>query len=377
MTVISAAAHHTHAPADEDSAIQISGLVAAYNGRPVVHGVNLTIAQGEHVSLLGPSGCGKSTTLRCIAGLETPIAGRISIGSRVVFANDENINVTPDRRDLAMVFQSYAVWPHMSVFGNVAYGPRLRGIRGLELTDKVERTLSIVGLEDFSHSRATQLSGGQQQRVALARSFATDPKALLLDEPLSNLDAQLRIRMRRELRALQRSLGLTTLYVTHDQEEAIALSDRIVVMDQGRICQIGPPEQVYHRPASLSVARFLGVQNLLPGELRRVADDWQFTTNSGATINCAAPDRPLSQQSTAGWLAIRATQLRLSAAGMAEGGWPGVVDDSTWLGEHTEYTITSPAGTFAVRSSAATRYRPGDAIELSVPAADAVPILET
>ncbi|MBV8394009.1 MAG: ABC transporter ATP-binding protein, partial [Alphaproteobacteria bacterium] len=219
-----------------------------------VDGIDLAIEDGEFLTLLGPSGCGKTTTLRMVAGLERNDTGRIAIGGRLVSDAATNFFVPPEQRKLGMVFQSYAIWPHMTVFDNVAYPLSVRHVAKAEIRERVTTALRLVEMEHYADRPAPALSGGQQQRVAIARALVFEPEVLLLDEPLSNLDARLRATMGEEFRALQRRLGITTLYVTHDQEEAMALSDRVVVMQRGRIQQIGTPEQVYRRPASREVA---------------------------------------------------------------------------------------------------------------------------
>jgi ABC-type Fe3+/spermidine/putrescine transport system ATPase subunit len=198
--------------------IEVRNLTAAFDGKVVVKDVSFAVASGEHLSLLGPSGCGKSTTLRCIAGLETPVGGEIVIDGIPVFSSEKRINVPTEKRKLSMVFQSYAIWPHMTVFENVAYGLRVQHVKESEVQQRVAETLKMVGMEEYIQRPATDLSGGQQQRVALARSYASRPKAILLDEPLSNLDARLRVHMREEIKELQHKFGLSTIYVTHDQE---------------------------------------------------------------------------------------------------------------------------------------------------------------
>jgi iron(III) transport system ATP-binding protein len=233
-----------------------------------VDGVSISIASGSILTLLGPSGCGKTTTLRCLAGLERPDAGRIVIGDTTVFDSAKGIFVPPSDRGIGMVFQSYAIWPHMSVFENVAFPLRVarnRKYSAAEIKDKVARALEMVRLGGFERRSATQLSGGQQQRLALARGLVHEPKILLLDEPLSNLDAKLREQMRFELKRLQRSLRVTTVYVTHDQAEALALSDEIAVFNQGRIVQRGNPHDIYSHPTSRFVADFIGSANFLTG----------------------------------------------------------------------------------------------------------------
>jgi iron(III) transport system ATP-binding protein len=246
------------------AAVIIEALTVAHGSVPAVRDVSFTARRGEIMTLLGPSGCGKTTTLRAIAGLETPRQGRITIGNRIAFDAGNGANLPPEKRGLSMVFQSYAIWPHMTVFENVAFGLRARGIANGELPGAVRRSLDLVGLAAFADRAATRLSGGQQQRVALARSIAGDPAVILLDEPLSNRDAQLRLAMRAEFKALQRRLELTAIYVTHDQEEALVLSDRVVVMRDGVIEQAGTPAEIHDAPKSRFVAEFVGVSNILP-----------------------------------------------------------------------------------------------------------------
>jgi iron(III) transport system ATP-binding protein len=248
--------------------IQVTDLVKIYpNGRVrAVDGVSFTVEEGEFYTLLGPSGCGKTTTLRCIAGLERADGGSIELDDVAVVS--DKVFVPTYRRDIGMVFQSYAVWPHMTVFENVAFPLRVgQRMRGDAVRERVDKALTLVGLEQFSKRMATQLSGGQQQRLSLARAIVREPKVLLLDEPLSNLDAKLRERMRGELSVIQRRLGVTTLFVTHDQIEALSMSDRIAVMDGGRIVQEGDPKEIYHSPANEFVASFIGSTNLFMGEL--------------------------------------------------------------------------------------------------------------
>ena len=255
--------------------LDVQNLIKQFNVRgaaavPAIDDLSFTIEQGEFFTLLGPSGCGKTTTLRCVAGLERPQSGRICLRGRAVFDARERVFVVPNQRNIGMVFQSYAIWPHLTVFNNVAFPLKAAGLPNVKSTrDKVARALELVGLSGLEERPATQLSGGQQQRVALARALVKDPDLLLLDEPLSNLDTKLRERMRSELKRLQRELGITTLYVTHDQMEGILLSDRIAVMNRGRILQLGKPDDVYERPNSQFVADFMGSTNLLTGILRQ------------------------------------------------------------------------------------------------------------
>lgn len=244
--------------------ISVENLTLKYGDNVAVRNMNLEIGDGESVVLLGQSGCGKTSTMRCIAGLETPTVGRISVGEDVLFDSSTGLNRPPNKRNIGMVFQSYAIWPHMTVFENVAFSLQMKKVSKADVKRRVMETLDLVGLEEFANRSASALSGGQMQRVALARSVVMQPSVLLLDEPLSNLDARLRDRLRGDLREFQQSLGLTSVYVTHDQEEALALADRIAMMQHGRIVQIGTPDDIYNRPTSASIADFLGVANILP-----------------------------------------------------------------------------------------------------------------
>src|SRR6478672_3702455 len=236
-------------------------------GRPAIDGVSFAVPAGEIVVLLGPSGCGKTTTLRCVAGLEHPTSGEIGIAGRLVSSPERGILVPPRARDLGMVFQSYAVWPHMTVRQNVVYPLKHRDIPRGEARRMVDETLALVGLSEYADRAVVALSGGQMQRVALARSIVYRPKLLLLDEPLSNLDAKLRLRLRDDLRRILKAAGITALYVTNDQTEAVALGDRIGVMRDGKLLQMGTPDEIYNRPADLFVANFTGATNELTGTL--------------------------------------------------------------------------------------------------------------
>lgn len=236
-------------------------------GRPAIDGVSFSVPAGEIVVLLGPSGCGKTTTLRCVAGLEHPTGGEISIAGRVVSSPGRGILVPPRQRDLGMVFQSYAVWPHMTVRQNVVYPLKHRKLARNEANRKVDEALALVGLSEYADRPVVALSGGQMQRVALARSIVYRPQLLLLDEPLSNLDAKLRLRLRDDLRVILKQTGMTALYVTHDQAEAVVLGDRIGVMRNGKLLQMGTPDEIYNRPADPFVANFTGATNEIAGTL--------------------------------------------------------------------------------------------------------------
>ncbi len=332
--------------------IQVRNLAAAYGTRTVIENLSFTVYEREHVSLLGPSGCGKTTMLRCIAGLETPIAGDIMIGSDTVFSAARRLNVPPERRGLSMVFQSYAIWPHMTVFENVAYGLRSRGLRGAAVREKVEHALHTVGMSEYIDRSATALSGGQQQRVAFARSYATTPRAMLLDEPLSNLDARMRAQMRDELKDLQRASNLATVYVTHDQEEAMAMSDRIIVMREGRIEQVGAPLDIYNQPRSRFVADFIGAANIVAGRLADGATGAGPVLRVGdATLHCAPCARmPDPRDDGQHLAAIRAVypELRRQPEGDDANEWPVTVVRRVLLGDIVNYLLQWPGGTLRV-----------------------------
>jgi iron(III) transport system ATP-binding protein len=254
-------------------ALEVTDLRAMYGSHTAVHGISFTVAPGEFVTLLGPSGCGKTTTLRCIAGLEAPAGGTIRINGTVVSGPGQH--VPAQKRGINMVFQSYAIWPHMTVEQNVSYGLRHRGTSKAEINRRTAEALELVGLTGYGKRYGTELSGGQQQRVAVARAVVTEPQILLFDEPLSNLDAGLRERMREELLMLQRRIGRTAIYVTHDQTEAMAISDRIVLMNAGRIEQVATPRELYNQPPSRFAATFVGTTNLIEGTV---------TTRSGTQV---------------------------------------------------------------------------------------------
>jgi ABC-type Fe3+/spermidine/putrescine transport system ATPase subunit len=244
--------------------LAIESLSVSYGAAPVLRDVSLDVARGELVALLGSSGCGKTTLLRSIAGFVTPDSGAIRVEGRDI------VGLPPEKRDTAMMFQAYALWPHMSVTDNIAYGLRMRGWKKEPIARRVDELLSLLQLHGFGPRPVTQLSGGQKQRVALGRALAVDPRLLLLDEPMSNLDYKVRIELRHELRALQQRIGITAVYVTHDREEALTLADRIAVMESGRIVQYAPPEEIFHRPTSPFVAGFMGADNVIA--LRRLPD---------------------------------------------------------------------------------------------------------
>ncbi len=275
-----------------DQKLEIKNLVKRYGSVTAVDHIDLSIGQGKLFSFLGPSGCGKTTTLRMIAGLETPTEGEIVVDGEVL--SDSKRVVLPEKRNMGMVFQSYAVWPHMTVSDNVAYGLKIKKQPRSDIEKKVRETLSLVGLADYQDRYPTQLSGGQQQRVALARALANEPAILLLDEPLCNLDAKLRENMRFEIRTLQQRLGITAVYVTHSQDEALAVSDEIVIMREGRILQQGAPEEIYAHPRSSFVAGFIGLINKLDAEVVSVEESCcRVRLPNGQLLAAAWSDRNL------------------------------------------------------------------------------------
>jgi iron(III) transport system ATP-binding protein len=321
--------------------IEVERLDVRYGRVPAVDGVSFRVFPGEQLTLLGPSGCGKTTTLRAIAGLEQPTAGEIRIGGVAVYSSARRINVPAEKRGLSMVFQSYAIWPHMSVLENVAYGLRVRGESCEAIARKVDDALDLVQMRAFRERPASQLSGGQQQRVALARAFVFQPSVLLFDEPLSNLDAKLRADMRIELRELQHRLRLTSVYVTHDLEEALAMSDRVVVMRDGRIEQIGAPGEIYDLPRNAFVADFVGSANLIRGRHRPdlAADGFlALETTAGDIVYGMAHDRAIGADPV---FSVRTVHLRLTAErpAAARNVWPVRVERSVFQGDFTQVHV--------------------------------------
>ena len=310
-------------------------------GTPAVKDIDLDIEPGEFITLLGPSGCGKTTTLRMIAGFETPTAGTIQL-------DDDVINkVAPNKRPMAMVFQSYALFPHMTVFDNVAYGLKLKKLPSARVTEEVETALTSMNLGPYRDRAPHQMSGGQQQRVALARALVMRPKVLLFDEPLSNLDAKLRVQMRGEIRRLQRRLGITTIFVTHDQDEAMTMSDRIVVMNVGVIEQVDTPQEIYRHPASVFVADFIGRANFLDVDVHDVG-----STDADVSVlgqRWTVPKHDALHAGSSVTLMVRPESVRLSPTDIREvGGSVGRVLSSMFYGEAIEYDIETEAGNLVV-----------------------------
>jgi iron(III) transport system ATP-binding protein len=335
----------------------------ASNAVGAVSGVSFEVPAGSLVSLLGPSGCGKTTTLRMIAGLERPTAGRLVIDGELAFGDAENVFVPVNRRAIGMVFQSYAIWPHMTVEQNVGYPLRVVRPRlpKSEQKERVAEALDLVGLGAYAARSATALSGGQQQRVALARALVRRPKILLLDEPLSNLDAELRDRMRDEIRQLQQQLGITTVFVTHDQAEALAISDQVIVMDQGRLVESGTPEEVYRRPTSHVTARFLGLSNRLRGEVVAVGEGTVRVRLGDSTLEVATPVAVPTGSPTV--VAIRPSGLRIDRRRISADSWPGTVERGIFRGDAWDYAVKLGAATVFVRSyDLDARLQPGEAV---------------
>lgn len=340
--------------------LQVENLTKLYAAADSggIRDIAFDVAAGEFYTLLGPSGCGKSTTLRSVAGLEEPSRGRVTLDNQVIFDFDKSVFVPANQRRLGMVFQSYAVWPHMSVFDNTAFPLRMARDKrwsNADIQKRVMRTLETMGLAALAERSAAQLSGGQQQRLALARALVGEPRLLLLDEPLSNLDALLREQMRSELRRLQKEVGVTAIYVTHDQSEALALSDRIAIMHNGEIVQIGAPRQIYDQPRNVFVATFVGRSNLLPGKLlRRDEQVVQIATALGPVL-CKGPI-PTGGR-TPGAALIRQEHVVLKAIGADTGDaainrFRGRVVQLAFLGESTECVVQIGDVSIVVRSVA-------------------------
>jgi ABC-type Fe3+/spermidine/putrescine transport system ATPase subunit len=350
------------------SSVTLDGMSKSYGGAPAVDAVNLVIPEGEFLVLLGPSGCGKTTTLRCIAGLEDVTGGRILMDGAVVSSTGGT--VPPEKRGMGMVFQSYAVWPHMTVAENVAFGLKLKAMSRADVTARVGRALDLVNLAQLGDRGIHQLSGGQQQRVALARAVALEPSVLLFDEPLSNLDAQLREHMRFELRQLQQRLGITAVYVTHDQQEAMVVADRIALMNRGRIEQAGTPAAIYRQPASLFAAGFVGLTNALPGIVLgtgengqvhvRIADGFELLSHMGSLASGLTPG-------AAAHALVRPEHV--SVAGPDGPGVPATVEASVFLGNITDLVLCAGGVSVRAQLSPAVDWPVGGAVRITIPPA--------
>ena len=321
--------------------IEVRDLVIRYGPVAAVGPVSFSVQAGQQLTLLGPSGCGKTTTLRAVAGLEKPSSGSIVIGGRTVYDGARGIDIPAEGRGLSMVFQSYAIWPHMTVFENVAYGLRVRKKGAAEIRERVNQALDLVQMGPYADRHASQLSGGQQQRVALARACAFSPSVLLFDEPLSNLDAKLRGDMRIELRELQHRLGVTSLYVTHDLEEALAMSDKIIVMRSGHIEQSGSSSEIYNYPRTEFVADFVGSANLIQGRIRPDLAEREtiaIETEGGHVIHGSAHGRVVGERPS---FSVRTVHLKLSPepTNTDRNVWPVTVKRAVFLGDLTQVHV--------------------------------------
>jgi iron(III) transport system ATP-binding protein len=362
--------------------LTVSGLCTEYideHGSAIraAHEVSFEVPQGKLFTLLGPSGCGKTTTLRSIAGLERPRSGEISVDGTLIYSSRSNVFIPPNRRRLGMVFQSYAIWPHMTVFENAAFPLQVGKPKYSRKTieERVQRVLKVVALEDMAEREATKLSGGQQQRLALARALVMEPPLLLLDEPLSNLDAKLRERMRFELKRLQRELGITTVYVTHDQSEALALSHSIAVMNKGQIQQTGAPREIYERPSSQFVADFIGSTNFLHGTVQgpdgaRV----RVRAEVGELKVHAAEPLPAGTRVI---ISVRPEDVRLSEqAAQGDNVLQGTVHTKVFLGESVDFEVKVGERVLLARAHPSLGTRVGHPIFLSLDAEKCIALKE-
>ncbi|HEY2919614.1 MAG TPA: ABC transporter ATP-binding protein [Candidatus Binatia bacterium] len=348
--------------------LEFRAVVKRFQSVNAVDGISFSLQAGEIFTLLGPSGCGKTTTLRLVAGLEEPDGGEVLINNVAVAAPARGLFAPPEKRQLGMVFQSYAIWPHLSVFENVAFPLRVRKETNDAVRKRVLHTLDVVGLAGLADRGATELSGGQQQRVALARALVYEPAILLLDEPLSNLDAKLREQMRVEIRALQRKLGLTVLYVTHDQAEAMTLSDRIAVVNRGRFEQIGNPEEVYEKPATPFVAEFLGRTVSIEGKVaKNHASCWiEFPHGAGRSVLSSVAGEALADGATVRVIA-RPEDIEILAAGrLAPNQLAATIEQVAYLGDRFEYHVQVGGASFIVSAPKKQRYAAGDDVRLAL-----------
>ncbi|MBI4287007.1 MAG: ABC transporter ATP-binding protein [Chloroflexi bacterium] len=344
--------------------VKVNKIQKLFGKMKAVDGISFEVKDGELLTLLGPSGCGKSTTLRLIAGLERPDAGEISVGNKVLSSNEKKIFTPPEKRGMGMVFQSYAVWPHMTVGENVAYPLALRHVPKEVQKEKVRSALELVGLGGLGDRPGTLLSGGQQQRVALARALVFEPETLLLDEPLSNLDAKLRESMRIELKALQQRIGVTSVYVTHDQAEAMVLSDHILVMNQGHVEQEGPPREIYENPKTQFVMDFIGQVNYIEGKVVEVTPQGTLVkalqAPGNSSLQCTRLETTRGGQDVL--LCIRPQDMTLYKEKPPErpNVWMCTVKVAAYMGDHEEYELTHGDQVLKVSGPASLKLRAGD-----------------
>jgi putative spermidine/putrescine transport system ATP-binding protein len=340
------------------SRLAIQALTKSFAGSVAVQGIDLDIAEGEFVSLLGPSGCGKTTTLRCVAGLENPTSGKILFGDRDV------TRLPPEHRLIGMVFQNYALFPHMTIRENVGFGPEMRGVCSRDAAKRISAILDMVQLAGLEDRYPRQLSGGQQQRVALARALINEPAVLLLDEPLANLDAKLRDEMRSFIRSLQRRIGITTLYVTHDQAESMTMSDRIVVMFGGRIHQIGTPEGIYDQPATREVAKFIGQANLIAGKVVERCNGVATIDTAVGRLQCTT--RHAIEPGAQTTAMVRPESMRLGDQSSANG-FSGRIMERHFLGNIIDYRVALADGTvLAVQTLGSVVYAAGESVSVQI-----------
>ncbi|MBA2690771.1 MAG: ABC transporter ATP-binding protein [Burkholderiales bacterium] len=346
--------------------LEFSNVVKRFGDTLIVDGISFTVAPGEFFTLLGPSGCGKTTTLRLLAGLETPDDGEIILEGRCLAAPQRGVMVPPDKRNVGMMFQSYAIWPHLSVFENVAFPLRVRREPKNEIKSRVAEALELVGLTGLAERGATQLSGGQQQRVALARAIVYTPSLLLLDEPLSNLDVKLREQMRTELRALQCRLNLAVVYVTHDQAEALALSDRIAVVNKGRLEQVGTPVEVYERPRTRFVGDFLGRTVMMKGTMRKDADrSWVEVQGNGRVAMQSGADGQFSDSEPVRILSRPEDIALLPMGEIGPNQVIGKIERVAYMGDHLEYIIGVGGRSLILPATKKERYPVGADVRLA------------
>ncbi len=362
--------------------VVVKNVLKSFGTVKAVNNVSFEVEDKSFVTLLGPSGCGKTTMLRLVAGLETPDAGEIHIGSALVCSGERKINIPTSERNLGMVFQSYALWPHMTVYENIAYPLRLRNIKGPEIKQKVKNTLNLIQLEGIEKRYASQLSGGQQQRVALARSLVYEPEVLLLDEPLSNLDAKLRKEMRLEVRELQKRTQITAIYVTHDQAEALVISDKICVMENGQIQQMGTPSEIYKKSKNLFVADFIGGSNFITGRVVSHALSeskyLQVQLLNGKTIFCYA-ESPVKAEDVV--VCIRPDFIDIeNKAPQEKGKYENCLEvkvlTKAYLGSEEEYKVSLDMETMQVKCKPKEYIKPGDRAWIVFDSDNCIPLTE-
>ena len=342
------------------SKVTLNDINVSYDGKTqILKGLNLEIGEGELVSLLGPSGCGKTTTLRVIAGFIIPSSGQLFVDT------EEMTKVPVHKRNFGLVFQSYALFPHLSVYENVAFGLKLRKMEKAEMDRKIKEILEVCDLTEYAQRFPKQLSGGQRQRVALARALVIEPRLLLLDEPLSNLDAKLRLNMRVEIKRLQKKLGITTVFVTHDQEECFSISDKVAVMNGGVIEQFGTPEEIYSRPKTEFVARFIGFENFI--QLRKTQAN-TYTANDGSLFTA---EMDCGKSECLG--TIRPDDIQIVTNEEAAGNTvTAKIEVRTYLGKSYQYELSTPIGRLVVNDGSGALYKAGDTIKIQLPAAKIV-----